>query len=74
MAVDFGLIQRAQKGDEAAFNQIVAQYRRRILGTVSRVIGRPEDVEDVGQEVFVRLYYSLEQLRSPEVFEPGPIG
>ena len=70
MAVDFGLIQRAQKGDEAAFNQIVAQYRRRILGTVSRVIGRPEDVEDVGQEVFVRLYYSLEQLRSPEVFEP----
>jgi RNA polymerase sigma-70 factor, ECF subfamily len=70
MAVDFGLIQRAQRGDEAAFNQIVAQYRRRILGTVSRVIGRPEDVEDVGQEVFVRLYYSLEQLRSPEVFEP----
>ncbi len=70
MAVDFGLIKRAQQGDEAAFNQIVTQYRRRILGTVSRVIGRPEDVEDVGQEVFVRLYYSLEQLRSPEVFEP----
>jgi RNA polymerase sigma-70 factor (ECF subfamily) len=70
MAADFGLIQRAQKGDEAAFNQLVAQYRRRILGTVSRVIGRPEDVEDVAQEVFVRLYYSLEQLRSAEVFEP----
>jgi RNA polymerase sigma-70 factor, ECF subfamily len=70
MAVDHGLIQRAQKGDEAAFNQIVSLYRRRILGTVARVIGRPEDVEDVGQEVFVRLFYSLDQLRSPEVFEP----
>jgi RNA polymerase sigma-70 factor (ECF subfamily) len=70
MAVDHGLIRRAQQGDEAAFNQLVAQYRRRILGTVARVIGRPEDVEDVGQEVFVRLFYSLEQLRSPEVFEP----
>ncbi len=27
-------------------------------------------MEDVGQEVFVRLYFSLDQLRSPEVFEP----
>jgi len=34
------------------------------------LIGRPEDVEDVAQEVFVRLYYSLDQLRTPEVFEP----
>jgi RNA polymerase sigma-70 factor (ECF subfamily) len=48
----------------------VQAYRRRILGTIARLIGRPEDVEDVGQEVFLRLYFSLEQLRSPEVFEP----
>jgi RNA polymerase sigma-70 factor (ECF subfamily) len=27
-------------------------------------------VEDVGQEVFLRLYYSLDQLRTREVFEP----
>ena len=40
------------------------------MGTISRLIGRPEDVEDVAQEVFVRLYYSLDQLRAPEVFEP----
>jgi RNA polymerase sigma-70 factor (ECF subfamily) len=70
MAADFGLIERARKGDEAAFTQIVSTYRRRILGTISRLIGRPEDVEDVGQEVFLRLYYSLDQLRTPEVFEP----
>ena len=70
MLVEFELIQKAQKGDAGAFNQIVSTYRRRILGTISRVIGRPEDVEDVSQEVFVRLYFSLEQLRTPEVFEP----
>ena len=45
-------------------------YRGRILGTVYRLIGRPEDVEDVTQDVFVRLYYSLDQLRLPQVFEP----
>jgi RNA polymerase sigma-70 factor, ECF subfamily len=70
MLVDQELIERARTGDAAAFNQIVLAYRKRILGTISRLIGRPEDVEDVGQEVFVRLYYSLDQLRTAEVFEP----
>ncbi len=70
MLVDFELILKAKQGDDQAFNQIVQAYRRRILGTISRLIGRPEDVEDVGQEVFVRLYYSLDQLREPDVFEP----
>lgn len=70
MLVEHELIERARVGDAEAFNQVVLAYRRRILGTISRLIGRPEDVEDVAQEVFVRLYYSLDQLRSAEVFEP----
>ncbi len=70
MLVDFDLIKRAQKGDAAAFNEVVLAYRKRILGTIARLISRPDDVEDVGQEVFLRLYFSLDQLRSPEVFEP----
>ena len=70
MLVDFDLIQRAREGDDAAFNLVIQAYRKRILGTIARLIGRPEDVEDVGQEVFLRLYFSLDQLRTPEVFEP----
>ncbi len=70
MLADFQLIERAQRGDDAAFNQVVLAYRKRILGTIARLIGRPEDVEDVGQEVFLRLHFSLDQLRTPEVFEP----
>ena len=70
MLVDFTLIERASKGEDSAFNEIVRAYRRRILGTIGRLIGRPEDVEDVGQVVFLRLYESLEQLRTPEMFEP----
>lgn len=70
MLVEQELIEKARTGDAAAFNQLVLAYRRRILATISRLIGRPEDVEDVAQEVFVRLYYSLDQLRTAEVFEP----
>src|SRR5487761_514144 len=70
MLVDFELIERARNGDDSAFNQIVQAYRKRILGTITRLIARMEDVEDVAQEVFLRLYFSLDQLRTPEVFEP----
>jgi RNA polymerase sigma-70 factor (ECF subfamily) len=70
MLVENDRIERARRGDDVAFNEIVQAYRKRILGTIARLIGRPEDVEDVGQEVFVRLYFSLDQLRAPEVFEP----
>ena len=70
MLVDFELIKRAQKGDGAAFNEIVLAYRKRILGTITSLIARPEDVEDVAQEVFLRLYFSLDQFREEKVFEP----
>ncbi len=70
MLVEPEVIGKARCGDGQAFNEIVVAYRKRILGTISRLIGRPEDVEDVAQEVFVRLYYSLDQLRTAEVFEP----
>ncbi|MGB9457590.1 MAG: sigma-70 family RNA polymerase sigma factor [Bryobacteraceae bacterium] len=70
MLVEFELVRRAQNGDSAAFNDIVLAYRKRIMGTIGRLIARTEDVEDVAQEVFLRLYFSLDQLRAPEVFEP----
>src|SRR3954451_8596715 len=70
MLIEFELIEKARSGDNAAFNLVVQAYRKRILGTIARLIGKPEDVEDVGQEVFLRLYFSLDQLRAAEVFEP----
>jgi RNA polymerase sigma-70 factor (ECF subfamily) len=70
MLVEPELIAKAQGGDASAFNEVIRAYRKRILGAIYRLIGRGEDVEDVAQDVFVRLYYSLDQLRSVEVFEP----
>jgi RNA polymerase sigma-70 factor (ECF subfamily) len=70
MLVEFEVVRRAQQGDSAAFNDVVLAYRKRTMGTIGRLIARTEDVEDVAQEVFLRLYFSLDQLRSPEVFEP----
>lgn len=63
------VVLRARTGEEAAFTEIVLAYRKRVLATVARLILRSEDVEDVSQEVFTRLYFSLDQLRSAEGFE-----
>ncbi len=70
MLIERETLEKAQRGDDAAFNLILQAYRKRIFGTIARIINRPQDVEDVAQEVFVRLYFSLKQLRTPEVFEP----
>lgn len=69
MAVEPTLIRRAQAGDGDAFAEIIKTYRQRIFGTVYRLTGRPQEVEDVGQDVFLRLHSSLKQLREVEVFE-----
>jgi RNA polymerase sigma-70 factor, ECF subfamily len=70
MLVDFAIIKSAQSGDSVAFNEIVLAYRKRILCHISHLVAWTEDVEDVAQEVLVRMYFSLDQLRSAEVFEP----
>lgn len=63
------VIRQAQAGDGAAFGAIVRVYKQRIYGSVYRLLGRPDEVEDVGQEVFLRLFQSLKQLREIAVFE-----
>jgi RNA polymerase sigma-70 factor (ECF subfamily) len=70
MLVEPEIIEKAKSGDPESFNALVKAYRKRILGTIYRLIGRSDDVEDVSQDVFVRLYHSLDQLRAVEVFEP----
>ena len=69
MPLEHQVVQQAQEGDTAAFSQILGDYRQRIFGTIYRLTGRSDEVEDIGQEVFLRLYASLGQLRSAEVFD-----
>src|SRR5947209_19254728 len=67
--IKFALIERARHGDDAAFGELVLLCRRRVLAAVNRLIARREDTEDVAQDVFLRLYQSLNQLRTPEAFD-----
>jgi RNA polymerase sigma-70 factor (ECF subfamily) len=69
MSVSSDIIRQVQGGDGDAFAQIIQTYRQRIFGTIYRLIGRGQEVEDVGQEVFLRIFQSIRQLRDVEVFD-----
>ncbi|MDE3167944.1 MAG: sigma-70 family RNA polymerase sigma factor [Acidobacteriota bacterium] len=67
--IRLGLIRSVQEGDRTAFEELVLNCRRRVMSTVSRVIARPEDVEDVAQDVFLRMYLSIGRLQTSEAFD-----
>lgn len=57
--IDPVVIERARRGDEGAFREIVDHYRHRIHATAWRITGNAEDALDVAQDTFVRFHGAL---------------
>ncbi|NUN52441.1 MAG: hypothetical protein HUU06_06605, partial [Planctomycetaceae bacterium] len=65
---ELGDVLAAQKGDEEAFGRLVRLRQGLVTALVaSRVRGR-SDVEDLAQDVFLRAWRRLPELREPERF------
>ena len=69
MSVSPDIIRQVQAGDGDAFAQVVKTYRQRVFGTIYRLTGRAQEVEDIGQDVFLRIFQSIGRLRDAEVFD-----
>ena len=63
------LVRRSQQGDVEAFEELVASCQRRVFGLIYQVLRSPEEVEDIAQEVFTKLYFSLPQFRLDSSFQ-----
>jgi RNA polymerase sigma-70 factor (ECF subfamily) len=57
-AVDIRLMELVGAGDTAAFETLVKRHQRLVVGTVARMLGNNSDAEDIGQQVFVRVWKS----------------
>ena len=57
------LIKASIEGDKNAFGKIVDSYRKMVARTVKGMLGDSVFAEDIGQEVFIKLYYSLPEFR-----------
>ena len=66
--VDQQLVERAQRGDKAAFELLVAKYQRKLIRLLSRFIRDPTEVEDVAQEAFIKAYRALPSFRGDSAF------
>jgi len=57
------LVKAVLNGDKSAFGEIVNRYRRMVARTVKGMLGDSVYSEDIGQEVFIKLYHSLSDFR-----------
>ncbi|MEP7071683.1 MAG: sigma-70 family RNA polymerase sigma factor [Verrucomicrobiota bacterium] len=55
---DAELMQLVGQGDMAAFGKLVERHQSLVIGTVGRMLGNNSDVEDVAQQVFIRVWKS----------------
>ena len=56
---DFQLVEAFRKGDEKAFEEIVRRYQRQVANIIYLTLGSRDEVDDLSQEVFIRVYRSL---------------
>lgn len=54
-------IRRAQQGDVAAFEELVRTHQKRVLGIVAGILRWSEDIEDIGQQVFLKVYLAIKR-------------
>ena len=59
------LVRRCVAGDTEAWEDIVRQYNRRIYNVCYRFTGSADSAEDLAQEVFIKMYRTLDSY-SPE--------
>ena len=54
------LIQRSKAGDQIAFGEIFEQYKNLVYKTAYLLLDNPHEAEDALQEIFVKVYRSLD--------------
>lgn len=65
---DWQLVDRAREGELDAFAELVRRYQTPLVHFCRRMVGSPEDAEDLAQESFVRVYRYLGRLRPDAKF------
>jgi RNA polymerase sigma-70 factor (ECF subfamily) len=53
---DVRLMLQVRDDVQGAFEVLVERYQHRLVGVLAHLVGRPEEAEDLAQEVFLRIY------------------
>ena len=63
------LVEAVKSGDDDAFAELVRRYKRKVLRTASRFAQGGFELEDIGQDVFMKVYQNIGGYRGDAPFE-----
>lgn len=66
--VDAQVIELIAKGDEQAFEQLVHKYQQAVFNTIYRYIGNQDDVQDLAQEIFIKVWRNAGKFKGKSKF------
>jgi RNA polymerase sigma-70 factor (ECF subfamily) len=69
MTIDMSIVQRAKRGDRAAFAALVDFYYARSLRFAVHMLGNAQDAEEAVQDTFVRVHGALHRYDEFDRFE-----
>lgn len=67
-ATEAQAIERAKQGDEAAFEVLYHQHKRRVYSLCLRMVSNPAQAEDLAQEAFLQLFRKIGTFRGESAF------
>ncbi len=67
-SIDLALVKQAQKGDMKAFELLVQRYQQKVGGVVSKLIKDYHEIQDLTQDVFIKVYKALPNFRGESAF------
>lgn len=65
---DQALLEQFLDGDMSAYEQLVARYEKPVFNFIRRMIGHPQEAEDLTQEAFIRVYEQADRLTEKRAF------
>ncbi|MDR0506452.1 MAG: RNA polymerase sigma factor [Dysgonamonadaceae bacterium] len=65
---DLFYIQKVKSGDFSAFSAIVSKYQNMVFTIVVKIVENREDAEDITQEIFIKVFKSIQQFREDSEF------
>ncbi|HTP64087.1 MAG TPA: RNA polymerase sigma factor [Geobacteraceae bacterium] len=66
---DEHLVKDALSGDEEAFVRLVGRYKRKVFGLSARFARDADELDDICQDIFIKIYENLGKFRNDAPFE-----
>lgn len=60
---DGNIIELIKKNSQQAFKILIERYEKKVANTVINMLGKCDEADDVGQEVFIRFYNNINQFK-----------